>query len=115
VKTIIVASLAVAILVGLCVSFASIVIGTHVSYRYDPGLSSAEMQHVSELTGAQAVAFLGGRRKPYPNKQWSIDSLGESYFWGYAAQKAAIPATGIFFACIFIGALAHCNALRPLQ
>lgn len=64
-KTIILRSLAVAILLGLGVSFATTAIRTRVSYRYEPGLTVFEMQQLSELPPAQIDAFLTVRRKPY--------------------------------------------------
>ncbi len=42
--------------VGMCVSLATTAIGTRVSYRYEPGLTQAEMQQLSQLTPAQAEA-----------------------------------------------------------
>jgi hypothetical protein len=114
-KTIILRSLATAILVGFCISLATTVIGTRVTHRYEPGLSPAEMQHISELTGAQAKAFLAGREIPYSKREWLRDSLGEWYFWRYLAQRGLVPATGVFLACLFVGARARRDTLRSLR
>jgi hypothetical protein len=114
-KTIILKSLATAILVGFCISLATTVIGTRVTHRYEPGLSPAEMQHISELTAAQAHAFLAGGQIPYSRGEWLRDSLGEWYFWKYLAQGGVVPATGVFFACLFVGATARRDTLRNLR
>jgi hypothetical protein len=114
-KILILRSLATAILVGFCISLATTVIGTRVTHRYDPGLSPAEMQHISELTAAQAEVFLAGRQIPYSKREWLRDSLGEWYFWKYLAQRGVVPATGVFFACLFVGAFTRRDTLRNLR
>jgi hypothetical protein len=105
-------SLVVAIIVGMCVSLATTAIGTRVSCRYEPGLTQSEMQQLSQLTPAQAEAAAAGRRKPYSRREWLIDSLGEGHFWRYLAQRSVVPAIGIFFGCVFVGALTRRDTLR---
>jgi hypothetical protein len=112
VRAIILRSLAVALLGGLCVSFATTAVWTRVSYRYEPGLTQAEMQKLSELPPAQAEAELAGRRKPYSRGAWLMESLGQSYFWKYLAQRGIIPATGMFLACILVGVLTKNEVFR---
>lgn len=111
-RALILRSLVVAIFVGLCISLATTAIWTRVSYRYEPGLTQAEMQQLSQLTPTQAEAAVAGRRKPYSRREWLIDSLGEGYFWRYLAQRSVVPAIGIFFGCVFLGALTRRDALR---
>jgi hypothetical protein len=114
-KKIILTSLAAAILVGLSISFATTAIWMHVSYRYEPGWTQAEMHHISELTAAQAQAFWAGRRIHYSRREWLSDSLRDLDFWKYLGQRGVVPATGVFFACLFVGALARRDGLRNLR
>jgi hypothetical protein len=95
--------LLVAILLGFCVAFLETVMWTRVSYRYEPGISQVEFQQLSQMTHDQAEAFLAARRKPYSRKEWLRDSLSDGYFWKYLAEKSAIPAMGIFIACLIVG------------
>jgi hypothetical protein len=105
----------VALLVGLCVSFAHYVLWTRVTFKYEPGLSLTEMNQLSQLPIAQAEAVLAGRRKPLGRTEWLASAIGQSNFWTDVAKGSVLPAIGIFFSCVFVGALTRRDTSRNPQ
>ena len=103
VKRIFLTSLVVALILGPLTGFLSFVTSTHVRYRYEPGISEAEMQQWDQGSVGHLKAELHKREVPYTKAQWLADSVGQSYFWMYVAKTSLLPTISLLIGCMCVG------------
>lgn len=104
-KRVLLASLFAAVLFGPLIAFVDSVAWTRVRYRYEPGISQAEMRQWDQLSVAQLEAQIEKRRVPYTKAQWLADSVSSRFFWTDLAKRSLVPDLCVFLACACVGGL----------
>jgi hypothetical protein len=104
-KTVLLRSLFVALLIGPLTTFVDVVTRTHHTHRYEPPVSEAELQQLSEGSVAHFRAELEKRQVPFTCRQWLEESVGQHYFWNSLAKSSLVPTVGVFLACVCVGGL----------
>jgi hypothetical protein len=100
--TIVLMPLLVALTFGPLIALVDYVAQMHVTHRYEPPLSQAEMQQWEEGSVPQLKAELAKREVPYSKAQWLADSIGQRYFWIGLEKMSLVPVLGVFLACISV-------------
>lgn len=98
--TLLLMQLLVALTFGPLIAFVGYVTQTHVTHRYQPSLSSAELQQLEQGSVPELKAELAKREVPYNKAQWLADSIGYRYFWIGLGKMSFVPILGVFLACI---------------
>jgi len=112
-RSLLLRSLLVALLVGPLVTFVSAVASVRTTVRYEPGPSEAEVKSYDNRTVSELEAFLKSREVKLTRYQWLRESIGEAYFWKRMARSSLGPCIGIFLGCIVIGKLERRSGLTP--
>lgn len=102
-KTLILRSLIIAILIGPALTLLNSVLWTHVHSKYDPPISQSEIQQWKKLTAGEMELKFIQREVPFSKVQWLSESIHYSYFWRDLAKTSCIPTAGVFFACFWAG------------
>jgi hypothetical protein len=112
-RSLLLRSLLVALLVGPLVTFVSTVASVRTTVKYEPGLSEAEMKSYDNRKVSELEAFLKSREVKFTRYQWLRESIGCAYFWKGIARSSLGPCIGIFLGCIVVGRLERRNGLTP--
>jgi len=102
-KTVFLTALLAAVLFGPLTAFVDYVAWTHVRYRYEPGITDADMRQWRQLSVTQFQAELEKRQVPYTKTQWLADSVRSRFFWADLAKRSLVPGLCVFFACLCAG------------
>jgi hypothetical protein len=103
VKTLLLRSLLVAVLIGTAIGFVSKVAPIEGGIEYEPPLSDAERHQMRNMTVSEMDATVAKRRIKMTRWDWLKGSVHYSYFWKQAAHDAIVPSSGVFLACIWVG------------
>jgi hypothetical protein len=112
-RTLLLRSLLVALLIGPLVTLVSTVASVRTTVKYEPGLSEAEIKSYDNRTVSELDAFLKSRQVKFTRYQWLRESIGDAYFWKGIARSSLGPCIGIFLGCIVVGSLERRNGLTP--
>jgi|HubBroStandDraft_1064217.scaffolds.fasta_scaffold111200_2 ABC-type transport system involved in multi-copper enzyme maturation permease subunit len=114
-RSLLLRSLLVAILVGPVVTFVSTVASVRTTVKYEPGLSEAEFKSYDNRTVSELETFMKSREVKFTRYQWLRESIGTAYFWKGIAWSSLGPCIGIFLGCMVVGTLERRNGLaqRP--
>ena|SRR5208283_5563587 len=104
-RSLVLRSLLVALLVGPLVTFVSTVASVRTTVKYEPGLSEAEMKLYDNRTVSELEAFLKSREMKFTRYQWLRENIGYAYFWKGIARSSLGHCIGIFLGCIVVGGL----------
>jgi hypothetical protein len=113
-RTLIFRSLLAAVLIGVPATFASTVLSTRVTVRYEPGISEAEMKAYDDRPVSELTALLKSRSVKFSRSQWLRESVGEMYFWQDISLKSVVPCVGIFLGCLVVGLLERRDATTSI-
>jgi hypothetical protein len=102
VKTLLLRSLLIAVLVGPAINLVSTFTLFHDATTYDPPVSEAEFHRMGNMTVNEMEAALAKRSVKLTRWNWLKDSVQYSYFWKQVARDAIVPSCGVFFACIWV-------------
>lgn len=106
-KSLLVRSLLVAVLVGPAINLVSTFTLFRRATKYDPPVSEAEFRQMGNMTVNEMDAALAKRRIKRRIKMtrwdWLRDSVQYSYFWKQVARDAIVPSCGVFLSCIWVG------------
>ena len=102
-KTLLLRSLLVAVLVGSAIGLVSEVTRFQKGTKYDPPLSEAEFRQMGNMTLNEMESALAKRR--IKMNRWDLlrESVPHSYFWKEVAHKAIVPICGVFVGCVWVG------------
>jgi hypothetical protein len=112
-RSLLLRSLLVALLIGPLVTFVSTVASVRTTVRYDPGLSEAEIKSYDNRKVSDLEAVLKSREVKFTRYQWLRESIGYSYFWKGVARSSLGPCIGIFLGCIIVGRLERRHGSPP--
>src|ERR1700761_3887949 len=98
-RSLLLRSLLVAVLIGPVVTLVSTVASTQVSVKYEPGISEDEFRSYDNRTVSDLKAFMKSREVKFTRSQWLRESIGYSYFWEEIARRSVGPCIGIFIGC----------------
>jgi ABC-type transport system involved in multi-copper enzyme maturation permease subunit len=104
-RSLLLRSLLVAILIGPIVTFLSAVASVRTTVKYEPGLSEAEFKSYDNRTVSELEAFMKSREVKFTRYQWLRESIGTADFWKGIAWSSLGPSIGIFLGCVVIGRL----------
>jgi hypothetical protein len=111
-RSLLVRSLLVALLVGPLVTFVSTVASTRTTVKYVPGISEDEFRSYDNRSVSELEAFMKSREVKFGRYQWLRESIGYAYFWEQIAWDSIGPCIGIFLGCVVVGTLERRN--RPV-
>lgn len=112
-KTLLLRSLLVALLIGPLVTFVSTVASVRTTVKYEPALSEAEMKSYNNRTVSDLKALMKSREVKFTRYQWLRESIGYVYFWKEIARRSLEPSIGIFLGCIVVGCWERRYSLTP--
>lgn len=110
-RSLVLRSLLVALLVGPLVTLVSTVASVRTGVKYEPGLSEAEVKSYDNRTVSELEAFLKSRSIEFARYQWLRESIVEAYYWKGVARSSLGPCIGIFLGCILVGKWEQRNGL----
>ena len=102
-RSLLLRSLLVAVLIGPVVTFVSTVASTRVSVKYEPGISEDEFRSYDNRTVSDLQAFLKSREVKFTRNQWLRESMGYTYFWEGIARSSLRSCIAVFLGCVIIG------------
>jgi hypothetical protein len=105
VKSLLVRSLLVALLIGPAINLVSTIALLHRATRYDPPITEAEFHQMGNMTVNEMDAALAKRRIKMTRWDWLRESIPYSYFWKQVAHDAIVPTCGVFVACTWVGSM----------
>jgi hypothetical protein len=111
-RSLLLRSLLVALLIGPLVTFVSTVASTRTTVKYEPGLSEDELKSYDNRTVSDLKAFMKSREVKFTRYQWLRESVGYAYFWEGIALSSLGPCAGIFLGCLIVGRLERRYALQ---
>jgi hypothetical protein len=119
-RTLLLRSLLVALLIGPLVTFVSTVASVRTMSRegvfmvtYEPALSEVEIKSYDNRTVSDLKALMKSREVKVTRYQWLRESIGYAYFWKGIARSSLGPCIGIFLGCIVVGGLERRYGLTP--
>lgn len=104
-RSLLLTSLLVALLVGPVVTLVSTVASVRTKVKYEPGISEAEFKSYDHRPVSELDAFLKSREVKFTRYQWLRESIGTAYFWEGIGLSSLGPSIGIFLGCIAVGKL----------
>jgi hypothetical protein len=90
-RSLVLRSLLVALLIGPLITFVSVVTSTRTDLE----------------------AFMKSREVKFTRYQWLRESIGYAYFWKEIARSSLGPCIGIFLGCLVVGKLERRYSLLP--
>ena len=112
-RSLLLRSLVVALLMGPLVTFVSTVASVRTTVKYEPGLSEDEIKSYDNRTVSDLKAFMKSREVKFTRYQWLRESIGYAYFWKGIARSSLGPCIGIFLGCLVVGRLERRYDLPP--
>jgi hypothetical protein len=110
-RSLLLRSLLVALLIGPLVTFVSAVVSVRTTVEYVPGLSEDEIKSFDNRTVSDLEAFMQSRAVKFTRYQWLRESIGEAYFWKGIARGSLWHCIGIFLGCLIVGSLERRSTL----
>ncbi len=96
-------ALVIALVFGVSVGFLDSFMWIRSFHRYDPPLSTAEMQDMAKLPAAEMQLRLMPREKHFTRMEWLTESIRCPYFWKGVGQKSIFPVIGTLLGCLCLG------------
>jgi hypothetical protein len=112
-RSLLLRSLLVALLIGPPVTFVSIMVSVRTTVKYEPGLSEDELKSYDNRRVSDLKAFMKSREVKFTRYQWLRESIGYAYFWKGIALGSLGPCIGIFLGCLVVGRLERRYDLSP--
>jgi hypothetical protein len=112
-RSLLLRSLLVALLIGPLVTFVSTVVSVRTTVKYELGLSEDEVKSYDNRTVSDLKAFLKSRAVKFTRYQWLRESIGYPYFWKGIARSSLGPCIGIFLGCLIVGRMERRYDLPP--
>ena len=102
-RSLLLKSLLVAVLIGPVSTFVSTVASTRANVKYEPGISEDEFRSYDNRTVSDLQAFLKSREVKLTRYQSLRESMGYAYFWKGIARSSLRCGIAVFLGCIIVG------------
>jgi len=93
----------IALLAGPTIALVNSVLWMRPAVRYEPPLTEAEYNRLSDLSVAKMNAILDAREVRMTRTEALVESISASHFWRNLAKNSLVPSLGVFIACIWLG------------
>jgi hypothetical protein len=113
-RSLLLRSLLIAVLVGPALTFVLTVASMRRAVKYEPGISEDEIKSYHNRPVSELQALLKSREVKLTRYQWLRESIGYAYFWEGIALTSIRPCIGIFIGCVIIWTLERRHAI-PLR
>jgi hypothetical protein len=113
-RSLLLRSLLVAVLIGPPLTFVSTVASVRPGVKYEPGISEDEIKSYDNRPVSELQALLKSREVKLTRYQRLRESIGYAYFWKGLALTSIRSCIGIFIGCVILGILERRRAI-PLR
>lgn len=110
-RSLLLRSLIVAVLIGPPLTFVSTVASVRPGVKYEPGISQDEFRSYDNRTVSDLQAFLKSREVKFTRYQWLRESVRYAFFWEGIALSSVRSCIGIFIGCVIMGTLERRRAI----